>query len=165
MIYILAGPVRTGKTSALLEWCYNRNDADGVVCPDNKNGKRYFLNIKSKETYILEIEAEAKSDKIVSIGPFHFLKKAFDKANEYLINLIDKDGYSYIIIDELGKLELQNQGLYFASKKLIQDFMYHDKQHLIVVVRKSLLDRIINHFDILKYQIIKKEDLIKKRFS
>ena len=49
MIYILTGAIRTGKTTALLNWINNRNDVDGLLCPDNENGKRYFLKVKTKE--------------------------------------------------------------------------------------------------------------------
>lgn len=42
MIYILSGEIRTGKTSALREWVRKRNDVDGLLCPDDANGKRFF---------------------------------------------------------------------------------------------------------------------------
>ncbi len=47
MIYILSGNIRTGKTTALFEWSENRNDIDGLLCPDDEFGKRYFLKIKT----------------------------------------------------------------------------------------------------------------------
>ncbi len=49
MIYILTGDIRTGKTTALLDWIKDRNDVDGLLCPDSENGMRYFLKVKSKE--------------------------------------------------------------------------------------------------------------------
>ena len=166
MIYILTGPIRTGKTSALLTWCNNRDDVDGVLCPDDENGKRYFLNIKSNEKHLLEAEEDAiHENDITSVGRFHFFKKSFDLANEYLVGLKDEVSFSYLIIDELGKLELQNQGLHFSAKKLIQCYMLHKHQHLILVVRESLIDAILKHYEILKFQLLKKEDLTKKGFA
>ncbi|MFT6842502.1 MAG: nucleoside-triphosphatase, partial [Psychroserpens sp.] len=87
MIYILTGDIRTGKTTALLNWTDQRDEVDGWLCPDNEDGKRYFLNVKSKVEFELEIESEVDSTKIVSIGPFNFLRSAFKKANDYLISL------------------------------------------------------------------------------
>ena len=58
MIYILTGEIRSGKTTALKTWASDRADVDGLICPDGKNGKRYFLKVKSKE----EIELEAESE-------------------------------------------------------------------------------------------------------
>jgi len=166
MIYILTGPVRTGKTSALLEWCNNRDDVDGVLCPDDENGKRYFLNIKANKKYLLENEDHTMPEnEIISVGRFHFFKKSFDLANDYLVSLKDEANFSYLIIDELGKLELQNQGLHCAAKVVIQVYIFHKHQHLVLVVRESLIDAILKHYEILKFQLLKKEDVTKKGFA
>ncbi|MFT5846076.1 nucleoside-triphosphatase [Psychroserpens sp.] len=159
MIYILAGDIRTGKTTAVLNWANQRDDVDGWLCPDNENGKRCFLNVKSKVEYELEIESEVESTKVVSIGPFNFLRPAFKKANDYLISLTSENKRQYIIIDELGRLELNKEGLHTAAEDLIPKFLDEDTEHLILVVRNYLLDEIIEHYDISEYRILKKEDL------
>ncbi|EDP71333.1 hypothetical protein FBALC1_02577 [Flavobacteriales bacterium ALC-1] len=163
MIYILTGVIRTGKTTSLLNWSKSRNDVDGVLCPDDEKGKRYFLKIKSQKEFELELEVE--SEDTISIGPFHFLKSAFEKANEFLIALSIKTKSQYLIFDELGKLELKNQGLHDAAVKLIPDYMFDDNKHLILVVRRSLLEEIINHYQIKAYALISKEDLAENSFA
>ena len=45
MIYILTGDIRSRKTTALLHWIEGRKDVDGLLCPDDKTGKRYFLKV------------------------------------------------------------------------------------------------------------------------
>ncbi len=75
-------------------------------------------------TYILELDTKVESDNIVSIGPFHFLKSAFQKANNYLIHSAHEEKCNYLIIDELGKLELKNQGLHEAAKSIIPQFHF-----------------------------------------
>jgi nucleoside-triphosphatase THEP1 len=161
MIYILTGDIRTRKTTALLDWCENRNDADGVLCPDNDIGKRYFLKLKSKEEFELEVASknDIESDKIIEIGPFQFLKSAFEKANDFLIALSTKEESNYLIIDELGKLELKKEGLHTAAEVLIPDYMFNDNKHLILVVRTSLLEAVIKHYEIKAYTLLAKEDL------
>nr|WP_321232112.1 nucleoside-triphosphatase [uncultured Psychroserpens sp.] len=161
MIYILTGNVRTGKTSALLDWCNGRYDVDGVLCPDDDKGERYFLNIKSKDTYPLEIQKGVDNSQIVSVGPFRFLKSSFQKANEYLIDVNDKRAYNYVIIDELGKLELKNIGLHESAITIINSYQLNLNHHLILVVRTSLLEHIIRHYKISKYQLLDKKDLTK----
>lgn len=169
MIYILTGGIRTGKTSTLLDWINtstafsgtNRNDIDGVLCPDDENGKRYFLNIKSNEKFILEVEATYNKEAIIKIGPFHFLKSAFKKANHYLIHASKTKDYSYLIVDELGKLELKNEGLHNSAEIIIASHEQNKKQHLILVVRDYLVEEIIKHYNISEHQIIKKQDLEK----
>jgi nucleoside-triphosphatase THEP1 len=159
MIYILTGAIRTGKTTALLDWSENRNDVDGVLCPDNEKGKRYFLNIKSKTNYPLAAHSDTEEDDIILIGPFQFLKSSFQKANDYLIQSIDQSDYLYLVVDELGKLELKNSALQQSAKNIISPHENSKSHHLILVVRDSLLNEIIAHYDISKYSVLRKEDL------
>jgi len=167
MIYILTGDIRTGKTTALLEWINtsaalsgtNRNDVDGVLCPDDDKGKRYFLNIKSKDKYPLAANSDTEDHNIISIGPFQFLKSSFQNANDYLLQSNDKREYLYLVVDELGKLELKNIGLHDSAKSIIAQHENSKTHHLILVVRESLLNDIIEHYDISQYSVLRKEDL------
>ncbi len=156
MIYILRGDIRTGKTTALLEWCKNRDDVDGVLCPDNAEGKRYFLEVKSKNEFKLEIEFETEA--IIEIGNFKFLKSAFEKANTYLLAVASENESQYLIIDELGKLELKKEGLHLSAERLIPNYETNENKHLILVVRDYLLDAVLKHYAIAKYEILEKID-------
>lgn len=158
MIYILTGDIRTGKTSALLDWIKSRTDVDGLLCPDNSDGKRYFLRIKNNEEFPLEVDKEIEGE-VVAIGKFKFLKSSFKKANDYLISSLDENNLKYTIIDELGKLELKNEGLHEAAKRLIPKFIHNKKHHLIVVVRQSLVSDILQHYKIETYNVIDKQHL------
>lgn len=158
MIYILTGAIRTGKTTALLNWITDRNDADGLLCPADDNGKRFFLKVKSKESFSLEVNSDNVKDTI-TIGSFRFLKSAFDEANHFLSSMSSEMKNQYLIIDELGKLELKSQGLHPAAECLIHNYIHNSNQHLIIVVRESLLEEITNHYNISKYLVLKKEDL------
>ncbi|MBC3845280.1 hypothetical protein H8K90_02715 [Winogradskyella echinorum] len=157
MIYILTGNIRTGKTTALLEWVSGRTDIDGLLCPDGDNGKRYFLKIESQEKFELEVESE--SEKTIAIGPFQFLKSAFEEANKYLLEANERRDFKYLIIDELGKLELKNEGLNHAAEILIPQYVMNEYFHLIIVVRESLIEETLKHYNIFKYKIIMKDDL------
>eukprot|EP00918_Siedleckia_nematoides_P040876 GHVU01088748.1.p2 GENE.GHVU01088748.1~~GHVU01088748.1.p2 ORF type:complete len:162 (-),score=17.99 GHVU01088748.1:175-660(-) len=157
MIYILTGAIRSGKTTALLDWSKKKNDVDGLLCPDDANGKRYFLKLKNKTTFKLEAEAEAEA--IVAIGNFKFLQSAFNEANDYLILEASKTERQYLIIDEIGKLELKNEGLHVSTKVLISQFRSKDNSHLILVVRDYLFDAVLEHYGITEYSILTIEDL------
>ena len=159
MIYILTGAIRSGKTTALLHWSKNRNDVDGLLCPDDANGKRYFLKLKNKTIFKLEAEAEAETEAIVAIGNFKFLQSAFNDANDYLILEASKTERQYLIIDEIGKLELKNEGLHVSTKALISQFKSNDNTHLILVVRDYLLDAVLEHYGITECSILNTEDL------
>lgn len=157
MIYILTGAIRSGKTTALLHWSKSRNDVDGLLCPDDANGKRYFLKLKNKT--IFKLEAEAETEAIVTIGNFKFLRSAFNEANDYLILEASKTEPKYLIIDEIGKLELKNEGLNVSTKALISQFKSNDNTHLILVVRDYLLDAVLEHYGITECSILNTEDL------
>jgi nucleoside-triphosphatase THEP1 len=157
MIYILRGDIRTGKTTALLEWCKNRDDVDGVLCPDNAEGKRYFLEVKSKNEF--ELETELETEAIIEIGNFKFLKSAFEKANTYLLAVASKNESQYLIIDELGKLELKKEGLHLSAERLIPNYETNENKHLILVVRDYLLDAVLKHYSIEEYRILTKVNL------
>ena len=157
MISVFTGAIRTGKTLALLKWAEKRNDVDGLLCPDDDDGRRFFLKVASKTAFPLEVETQGDNDTI-SIGPFLFLRSAFDEANVFLKTLVQSRN-SYVILDELGKLELKNKGLHEAAAALIPKFMTHKENHLIIVVRDTLLDAVLAHYKILNYQILTKETL------
>ncbi|WP_452229736.1 nucleoside-triphosphatase [Lacinutrix sp. MEBiC02404] len=157
MIYILTGAIRSGKTSALLDWSKTRNDVDGLLCPDNEDGKRYFLKVKSKKEF--ELETESESEDVIRIGHFKFLKPAFKEANDYLISIASEAENKYLIIDEIGKLELRNEGLHRSAEALISRFKKDNAHHVIVVVRDYLLDAVLKHYAISEYKILTKEDL------
>ncbi|MFT5242350.1 MAG: nucleoside-triphosphatase [Glaciecola sp.] len=157
MIYILSDPIRSGKTTALMSWAKQRDDVNGFLCPDNSKGKRCFINVKSQEEF--ELETDSETQEIVEIGPFRFLKSTFKKTNDLVINFSSEMEHCYLILDELGKLELRNEGLHGSAEILIPQFIADKKRHLILVVRDYLLDEVIEHYDISEYQILKKEDL------
>ncbi|QRM88239.1 hypothetical protein FG167_03030 [Lacinutrix sp. WUR7] len=168
MIYILTGAIRTGKTTALfdwindrddVDWINDRDDVDGLLCPDNENGKRYFLKIKKNEDFNLEAEAEVESEDVITIGSFKFLKAAFKEANDYLISTASETENRYLIIDEIGKLELNKEGLHRSAEVLIPKYMLDENQHLLFVVRDYLLDAVLKHYAITEYSLLGKEDI------
>ncbi|WP_417213445.1 nucleoside-triphosphatase [Bizionia sp.] len=164
MIYILTGAIRSGKTTTLFNWCKNRQDVDGLLCPDNSVGKRFFLKTPSEVEVALEVGTDVETEKIIQIGNFRFLKSAFDKANNYLLTIASNNPNNYIIIDEIGKLELKNDGLHESAEQLISKFQLDEKHHVILVVRDYLLDAVLEHYAISEYSVIKNEDLKRDYF-
>jgi nucleoside-triphosphatase THEP1 len=147
-IIIYTGPVHSGKTSALQQWCSNRKDVGGILMPDI-NGKRKFLSIQTKELFDAECNLSEETDQpLISIGSYHFYKTAFGKANDILVNTSPQ--LNYIIIDEIGKLELQQKGLFEGTAYLLNNY----SQNLILVVRDSLIDDVIKTFHLTNYAVI-----------
>ncbi len=122
------------------------------------------MKIKSRDIFPLEFDHG--TERIVSIGSFRFLESAFDKANDFLIAISSRTENRYLVVDELGKLELKHKGLHEAVKVLLSNNMlYTNHNHLILIVRTTLLKTIIEYYNIKSYILISKEDLTKQPFA
>lgn len=148
-IYILAGPIRSGKTTSLMQWCSQRRDVYGVLTPDI-NGKRVFMDAYTGERFPMETMDEQET---VSIGRFVFSKKSFDKASQIIRNAIHEPGW--IIIDEIGPLELRGNGFHDVLKEVLAS--RNDK--LVIVVREGMAEKVKEYFGMITATVITNIDL------
>lgn len=138
-IYILTGPVRSGKTTAIMNWLSLRNDAHGILSPDI-NGERMFYNICTKEIFpMLAVENEKS---VFEVGKYIFSKKNFDKACAIITDALDKEGW--IVIDEIGPLELRKEGFAFVLGKIISS----NRRSVLLVIRDNILSEVITTFQL-----------------
>ncbi len=147
-IYILTGPIQTGKTTRLFEFIKTKKNVAGILAPV-VNGKRTLFNIVTKQLKILEIEKPDSST--ITIGKYHFLKSTFDWANLKLMEGFNSEP-EWLIVDEVGKLELKNEGLSKAITEIFKSGK-NIKTKIVLVVRDSLLDKVVEYYNI-KYEII-----------
>jgi nucleoside-triphosphatase THEP1 len=138
MIYFFTGPVRSGKTTALIQWAGNRKHVYGVFTPD-AGEKRVFMNADSKEIFSMEA---AGNEETIAIGRFSFSKKNFVKASLIISDAIEKEGW--LVIDEIGPLELKGEG--FAA--VLKEILAQRKDKIILVVREGLVEKVISYFEI-----------------
>ena len=157
---ILTGPVNSGKTTGLAEWSKERNDIYGFLCPYTK-GKRVLLDIQSNQISPLEISdlsIQSDTHPCIQVGRFHFLIEAFNKMRNILTEH-SKYAYKWMIIDEIGKLELKEEGLepalsvYFTTLESSTPV----SQRSVLIVRDFLLDEIINKYRLENYFIVNKQ--------
>ena len=158
-IVILTGKIQSGKTSFLKDlYLQNPQNWDGFLTPD-VDGKRKLVFLSNGDE--IELESTDMEHDGISIGRFHFSKKSFASAR-YTIQTLINSSKQYVIIDEIGKLELDGQGLEPELSKYIEAF--HKKalilnsqkpsQKLILVIRDSLLTRAIDHYQLHHAQIL-----------
>lgn len=147
-IIIYSAPVHSGKTTALINWCRDKKNIAGILMPDI-NGTRKFLNIETKEVFDAECKQPDQGvEELVSIGSYHFYESAFAKANNIILSI--SPSVKHIIIDEIGKLELQQKGLYEGATHLLS----RSPQKLILVVRDSLVEAVASAFNLTSYSLI-----------
>ena len=138
-VVILSAPIGSGKTTSLAKWLATRNDVHGILSPV-KNGKRVFFNIQTKEEFEMEGPDNEKDNLLV--GRFVFSKKNFEKAGAILQNSINSNGW--IIIDEVGPLELRGEGFH----DVIRDILKKHKGKILIVVREGLVDKVKTYFNV-----------------
>jgi nucleoside-triphosphatase THEP1/uncharacterized membrane protein (DUF485 family) len=143
-VYILTGPIQTGKTTSLINWSKQGNEVYGILTPV-VDGKRVFMNVSTKEQWPMEANG---NEETVAVGKFVFSKSGFEKAISTIHEAIKKDGW--LIIDEIGPLELRGEG--FAE--IVKEALIQKKNKTILVVREGLAEQVINSFGITDFYIL-----------
>ncbi len=153
-IIIFSTPIHSGKTTSLMNWCNVNNKAKGILMPE-LNDKKCFYDIEQKEYFdAVCFDEFVLEDELQIIGKYQFSTAAFNKANHIIKNskLAQTD---WLIIDEVGKLELLEKGFHPSLKFLLTS---STKINLLIVVRDTLIKEVTNFYQISHYTIISNLD-------
>ena len=142
-MYIFSDPIHSGKTTRLEQWIKKTPAVDGILTPVI-NGKRYIKFITSGEKYQLETDSQDAAS-FQKIGNYKFRTDIFQKAESYLINLIDNPP-AWIVIDEIGFLELDGHGFEPAVSELIHRLDSAKDVHILIVVRDYLKEKVMDYY-------------------
>ena len=152
-IFIFSQPIHNGKTTALMQWCKKNTNCAGILMPD-VDGSRKMYSIFDAAFFEASCQPSmSTNEKVISIGPYSFYKEAFARANEIIIAALNSS-VEWLVIDEVGKLELKRTWFYPAVKKAMEAVKANSfKGNLLLVVRDSLLTAVINELGIEKYEV------------
>lgn len=142
-INIVTGPIRSGKTTRLFQFTSMQNSVDGILAPI-VNSKRKLYHISSKS--LKNFQVDEKNNNTILVGDYIFLNESFSWANNKLLQSFSKSP-DWLIVDEVGKLELKGQGLDPAVKKIILE-IYNSKTSLILVIRDYLLEKSLEYYNL-----------------
>jgi nucleoside-triphosphatase THEP1 len=145
-IFIVTGGIQTGKTSSLKNWLATTVHIQGIITPII-NGKRCFINANTNETFAMEAATEDIED-YLPIGKFIFSKKGFKQAIQIIDTALNMQ-QQWLLIDEIGPLELKGQG--FAA--ILKKALHTNGISLILVVRTHLLQEVLHNFAINNNQV------------
>ena len=153
-IKIITGAKQSGKTTFLLNYIEqlksNKISVAGIIAIGTfKNNIRDSFSIKDISTnekkLFLSRKYLSESEKIgrfyIDINTYHWGMKILEKA-------ILSDS-KYLIIDEIGALELTKKGWYFALSRALKS-----NKNIVITVRDKFIDDIIDFFNIENYKII-----------
>lgn len=146
-IFLFTGPIETGKSRALKSFCDQNPEMAGVLNL-NVNGLRKIYDIKTKTYFDFQVEKAVQNT--ISVGRYVFLQSGFEKMETILWQQA-KLAPRYLIIDELGKLELKEKGLYEIMQKILR---LTNRPPLILVVRNSLVEEVMDFFHLTNVNVI-----------
>lgn len=140
-LYILTAPIQSGKTTSLVKWSENRKDVYGILTPD-VDSKRIFMNAHSRQLFLME--AKEGETETFSVGRFIFSKTNFDRANHIIKDGIDKPGW--LVIDEIGPLELRGEGF----SNVLKEVLAKRKHTILLVIRDKddMVKKVKSYFNI-----------------
>lgn len=142
VIFILTGPVHSGKTTFLKKVVYKLRDQkfkiDGflseVVLESQKIVGYDLLDLKEENSLpFIRREGEKGWQKI---GAFFFIPQSLKKAKKIIIRGKDAD---ILVVDEVGPQELAGKGLWPVLKQVI----FHPLTRCLLVVRRGILGDIL----------------------
>ena len=161
-IHIITGAVQTGKSSRLKDWISQRDDIGGILCVDNK-GLRHLMEIRNRKVHVFQLsDVDADIEEVIEVGRFKFLSSAFDLADEIIKRDAEAD-CNYLVVDELGKLEMKDHGLYEAISHVVH--MCQSGQagfDLILIIRDYLLEDAIEKFSLASAKIYGIESFVEE---
>jgi nucleoside-triphosphatase len=154
-VVILTGGVGQGKTSALNEiiaFLELKNiKIGGVISPavfENKIPAGYdLINLKTKKQAV--ISRTTGTDEMVCVGKYFFHKDGF-AFGQNALSLNENTNSQVIVIDEIGLLELKNQGWASSLNVILNNL----EIPVILVVRSALVEQVIANWYLVNPLII-----------
>jgi nucleoside-triphosphatase THEP1 len=143
VIYILTGPIHSGKTTFLkkitLELKHQRFKIDGFLSEplwDNQKIIGYdLLDLREdKSCPFIRKAGEKEWDKI---GPFYFIPETMDIAKDIIKRAQNSD---ICVVDEVGPLELSGKGLWPVLKEALSK----SQPQYLLVVRITILEKFLS---------------------
>ena len=147
-IYLITGPTQTEKTTRLSHWVAGHKDVGGLLSPI-LFGRRCFLDIRTQEWR--PMEAEINERRIQQVGRYTFSAGAFEWANNVLLQAAQSPEIKWLVIDEIGPLELQGKGLSPAFDYIIKNL--RRDQNLVLVIREKIAESIVMLYNLNQYEV------------
>lgn len=144
-IFIYSGPVRSGKTTRIGQWVKSNPHIDGILAP-RIDGQRYVQRISSGVYRRIEISNPAANESIISIGHYRFSAAVFRWARKELLSCLQIPSLQWLVVDEIGPLELQGQGLEPAVSEILKCCREAPSFRLLLIIRQSLLAEAGAHY-------------------
>jgi nucleoside-triphosphatase len=146
-VLIVTGLVRSGKTTRLLDWASKQEIVKGIASPFSGN-KRMFYDLSTHESFSMEAKEGEESMKI---GKYNFSIDSFKRAVRIIAEGIENNS-GFLVIDEIGPLELENKGFNKILRKILST--ENREFSLVLVIRDTMVDDVLKQFGIKNYSLL-----------
>ena len=140
--FLLSGPIY--KTTKLSKWIKNKESVDGILQPVIGE-KRYIKLISTDIIQLLEISPDSNVKNILSMGSYKFSSDVFTWARSLLFLVYNKNP-EWLIIDEVGKLEMEKKVLEPAISKILNGRDDKTDMNVVFVVGGYLVPDFLNKY-------------------
>lgn len=159
--FIFTAPVNAGKTTNLMNWAKDKPQLGGFLAPDIEE-VRHLFTLGDRQLHEFQLKEQVLTqtgpEHIINIHEFNFSARAFAMARRTLLEDLHKD-HEWVIIDEVGKLELNGKGLEPAVTQAIKAVKSGEiKVKLLMVVRDELVAKVMEHYQLWNCRIIRLGD-------
>lgn len=142
--YLVTGPVHSGKTTSVMSYFRTEKNISGLYAPVI-DGKRFIYSIQNKTLIPLEADSGTKEADIIRTKNYIFSAHSFEQARMNLLCALATDT-EWLVIDEVGILELKDSGYEPALTKIIKELQPDRK--LVMVVREAVLEEVKNKYSL-----------------
>ena len=147
MITIITGNINSQKTTKMIEHYKQHHQGDGFVSLKvmREEGVDHYdimklSNHQKKVLMIHEQQFNNHQDSSILIGPYHVIKESILWVEDEIKEMI-KRKISPIYLDEIGMLELKNEGFHRILTEMI-----HSKLDLVLVIRDKFRQEVISKY-------------------
>ena len=147
--FIVTGERNEGKTSfmARLHRCLQKSNMkiSGFICPGikNKSGSKDFVLQSLNDDSTIHFASREYHQEYNQYGAFFFNPQAL-KAGNSIIKGGLKNNCDIFILDEVGPIELSGK----VWHDLLMNIIAHYSGILIITVRKTMLERVKEYFEL-----------------
>lgn len=156
MVKIVTGKINSGKSTMIYEMYQKDQLGDGFISVKRMHYDKVhgydIMRLKDLSMNLFVIREENLTDSInisCQIGPYIFIKESLSFIETEITKMID-DNISPIYLDEIGQLELYDQGFHNIFKKILSS-----KSDCVITVREDLVEKVIEKYNIKESNIIR----------
>lgn len=157
MIHIVTGKINSGKSTKMLALYQQHKAGDGFLSVKRMHYQKVhgydIMKLSTMETKPIVIHEDyirKEVDIICQIGPYLFLKDSVDFVTNSIQKMIN-DHVSPIFLDEIGKLELDNQCFHSIFLQMVEENV-----DCYISVKEDLVEQVIQKYQLQDYEIIRK---------